>query len=208
MIKWGEFRDGDRVIEAFLPEHEAEPQEWLLRVSRLGHVIKERRIGLTWPPRFGPDRGDVVHVEAELEALIGTVDAGPAPTIEGTYTPGPRMVAAPDPILHASLQALLDDYLEAIASLGVKADQATMHLELSEGLAAEGLYPMAITRKRDVRMNRMVALAALVKRYERLVPRKAELLAAILAGDIDVARKLLADSGIGSDADAPAPLRQ
>jgi len=205
VIKWGEFRDGDAVFEAFLPEHEGEAQEWLLRASRMGHILKERRIGLTWPPRFGPDQGDVVRAEVELEALMATVAALPVPGMDGAYTPGPCMVADPEPILHASLQALLDDYLEAIASLGVTGDQARNHLGLPEGMAVRGLFPMAITKDRDGRMNRVIALAKMTERDERFQRHSVELLAAILTEDIAAIRYLLAKLGFDVEATSSAP---
>lgn len=202
MIKWGEYRDGEAVFEAFLPEHEGEAQEWLLRASRLGHILAERRIRLTWPPRFGPDHGDVVRAEVELEALMAAVAALPLAGSEGAYLPGPCKVADPEPILHASLHALLDDYLAAIASMQVTDEQARMHLGLPVGLAAERLYPMAVTKEREGRMKRLVALATLLSRDERLMPHKADLLTAILAEDIDIVRKILANRRIGGEADA------
>lgn len=205
MIKWGEFKDGDAVFEAFLPELEGEPQEWVLRASNRGHILQERRIGLTWPPRFGPDNGDVARAEAELEKLIGEVSMLPVPSAQGAYSPGPCKVDAPEPILHAFLQALLEDYLEAIASMGVTEDQARNHLGLPEGMAVRGLFPMAITKDRDGRMNRVIAVAKMTERDERFQRHGVELLAATLAEDIAAVRSLLAKLGFDVEATPSAP---
>lgn len=107
MIKWGEFKDGDAVFEAFLPEHDRESDAWLLRSSRHGYILEERRVHLTWPPRFGPDSGDVAQIEAELDASMARVALLQPPATQGGYVPDPCDDVVSEPHVLAVLDALL-----------------------------------------------------------------------------------------------------
>src|SRR5689334_14769802 len=113
MIKWSEFFELGVLFEAFLPEHERERHAWLLRVSRNGHILEERYVGLTWPPRFGPDAGDVAVLEGELDGALARVGEGRnAPLSPGDYVPRPSEVADTSPWTYAVLHQLLSDYVE------------------------------------------------------------------------------------------------
>lgn len=203
MIKWSEFRDGDRLFEAFLPEHEAEPQEWLLRASCLDQILEERRIRLTWPPRFGPDAGDVAMIEAELDIAIAHAVSQPTNSCVEKYVPGPSEIAPPDPYFHAVIGTLLAEYLDAERSLGLTLDQSSNFLELPVMAGTEGLYPMAITPKRDGRMRRLIALANLLQNDPRVQARKTDLLAALLLDDVPTIKTILIAQGIDVGSDPP-----
>lgn len=196
MIKWGEFKDGDAVFEAFLPEHNAESDAWLLRSSRHGHILEERRVRLTWPPRFGPDSGDVAQIEAELDASMARVAQLQPSAMPGTYVPGPCNEAPTEPHVLAVLANLLTEYVEAEKALGLTHDQSRAYLSLPDGASAGDLYPIAITPDRDGRIHRLIGLARVVARDSRVLPRKPELLAAVLAGDVQAIRSVLAAQGV------------
>lgn len=202
MIKWGEFKDGDTVFEAFLPEHDRESDAWLLRSSRQGHILEERRVRLTWPPRFGPDSGDVAQIEAELDASMARVASLQPSATHGGYVPDPCDDVAAEPHVLAVLAALLAEYIEAEKALGLTEEQSRTYLGLPHGTRADGLYPMAVTPKRDGQLRRMIALARVVERDSRISPRKSELLAAVLADDISCVRGILSAQGVELEEDS------
>lgn len=76
MIKWSDYEQRGVIFEAFLPSDETEPQEWLLRASRNGILLTERRIGLVWVPRFGPHAWDVAHLEEALDEMLIELSKG------------------------------------------------------------------------------------------------------------------------------------
>jgi hypothetical protein len=201
MIKWGEFREADVLFEAFLPEHEKEPCEWLVRASRRGHILAELRQPLTWPPRFGPDSGDVASVEALIDALITELVAIAAPDSDGAYESSPMTLSPAEPILHAMLHSLIEEYTQAESSLSLSEEQTAAYLGLPVRAQAGGLYPFAVTRERDGRMNRLIALDRVLKNRGELQAVKGELLSAVLDGDIPRLRVILSAAGldIGSD---------
>jgi hypothetical protein len=202
VIKWGEFKDGNAVFEAFLPEHDRESSAWLLRSSRHGHVLEERRVRLTWPPRFGPDSGDVAKIEAELDASMARVAPLQPPATQGGYVPGPCDDVASEPHVLAVLAALLAEYVDAEKALGLTEEQSRTYLGLPHGTRADGLYPMAVTPKRDGQMRRMIALARVVERDSRMFPRKSDLLAAVLADDISCVRGIVSAQGVEREEDS------
>lgn len=154
MIKWAEFRQDDVLYEAFLPEHEREIQEWLLRASSRGHVLEERRRTLSYEPRFGPDSGDVAALEAELDKAIARVATLDAPSTDGTYVAKPIEVEEPSPQLHFVLHMAIQDYCNSEGALGISVDQTADFLELPPGMGAAGLFPFAVTPKRFDRMRK------------------------------------------------------
>lgn len=196
MIKWSEFRDGDLLFEAFLPEHERQPMSWLLRTSRRGHVIDEQRIGLVWPPRFGPDAGDVAMLEGTLDAVIVRVKALPPPETDGPYQAAAPEAVELDPYVHAVLHGLLAEYVEAEASVKLTPEQTAAYLDLDVGLQANGLFPMAITPGRDARMRKLIALARLAASDKRVKPRTSELFAALIRDDVPAVRLVLEQAGV------------
>lgn len=196
MIKWGEFRDGDAVFEAFLPEHDRESGGWLLRQSCNGHIIEERRVRLTWPPRFGPDVGDVAQIEAELDALITSEPGRKPPETRGKYMPTPFSPLPSDLTVLAALATCLSEFVEAARALALSDEQTRAYLYLPERAIADGLYPVAITPRRESRMLRVIALARLLERDNRAESRRAELITAVLAEDISTIGRILDDQGI------------
>jgi hypothetical protein len=142
MIKWNEFEENEVLYEAFLPEHEKEACGWLVRASRRGHVLAERRLTLTWPPRFGPDVGDVAALEAMVDTLVNELKDTPAPVGNGSYMPTPSQISEAEPILHAMLHALVQQYSEAERFIGLTEAQTAGYLGLPVVASAEGLYPL------------------------------------------------------------------
>lgn len=196
MIKWSEFRDGEFLFEAFLPEHERQSKSWLLRTSRRGHVIDEERISLVWPPRFGPDLGDVALLESTLDVVIDRVKTLSPPESDGAYQAGAIEAVDPNPYVHAVLHGLLVEYVEAEASLKLSPEQTAAYLELDLGLGADGLFPMAITPRRDARMRKLTALAHLAASDERVKPRTSDLVAALIQDDVPAIRLVLEQAGV------------
>jgi hypothetical protein len=195
MIKWSEFTEDNVLYEAFLPEHEQETCMWLLRASSRGHILLERFLALTWPPRFGPDAGDVAALEASVDRLMNEVLQTPTPIGEGSYTPAASELSPPEPILHAMLHALVQQFAEA-EDLTCRLPMPRLYLHLPVVARAAGLYPFAVTRDRDSRMNRMIALAAVLKARPDLHHLKEELLSAILVDDIPLLRRTLTAAGL------------
>lgn len=204
MIKWAEFIDGNFLYEAFLPEHEQEACEWLLRASCRGHILAERRRSLTWPPKFGPDGGDVAALEAMTEVLFAEMSSVAVHEGTGAYVPGTVAVAQAEPFLHAVLCALVEDYSRAEVSLGLDGQQSTAYLDLPICASASGLYPFAVTPKRDDRMRRMIALDRALKARAELQAIKGELLSSVLEANIPRLRALVGAAGVDIEGDGKA----
>lgn len=80
--------------------------------------------------------------------------------------------------------------------MGLTEGQSRTYLGLPDWTRADALYPMAVTPKRDGQMRRLVALASMLKRDPRVLPPKAELLAAVLAENIPCVKEILAGQGV------------
>lgn len=205
MIKWSEFTEGDTLFEAFLPEHEAESHRWLLRASVRGHILAERSERLTWPPRFGPDAGDVAVVEALADALISELRGVTVPEGIGPYTPTPAELPPADPYFHAALFALLEACREAQASLGVSDVQMSGYLSLPVEAGLGGLFPFAISGERDARMHRLVALHRITTSRPNTAPYVPQFLDAVFAADLPALTRLLRAAGVEIPEDATTP---
>ena len=197
MIKWGEGREGDVLFEVFLPEHDRESSCCLLRASCQGQIVQERQIRLTWPPRFGPDMGDVAAIEAELEALNQEIAQHPMPTAcLGNYTPRPVESVPQEPMVHAWLYSLIRAYVEAESLLSLTPEQTAAYLELPTGATADGLYPIAVMQRRERRMRHMIAMASLIESEPGVHALKSELIDAVLRDDAAEIRSILGACGI------------
>ena len=201
MIKWSEFHEGNVLYEAFLPEHERESCAWLLRASCRGHILKEVRHRLTWPPRFGPDSGDVAAVEAIAEKLIAELTHTEVPPGAGPYLPSTDDVPQVDPVVHAIHYALIEEFAEAETSLRLSPEQTAKYLKLPVCASARGLFPVAVSSERGDRMRRLIALGHLVKSRRDVESIKSELLNALLAYDLPQLRILLGAGGSDLGAD-------
>lgn len=196
MIKWAELRDGDVLYEVFLPEHESEACDSLLRASSRGHILGERRLSLTWPPRFGPDVDDMAATERMAEKLAVELDSTPRPEGEGTYRAGPIDLPPVEPILLAFSYALVEQFVQAEASLGLSEAQTAAYLHLPVTAGASGLYPYAVTAERDARMRKLIALDVMLKRHPALQTVQADVLNAVLTSDQSTLLELLAKAGL------------
>lgn len=196
MIKWSEFREGDVLYEAFLPEHQRETCGWLIRASCRGHILAERRETLTWPPRFGPDVGDVAVLEAITDALVKELATAQVPDGEGPYVPPASKLRPVDPYMHAVLYALVEEYAKAEAAFGLTEEQSTAYLSLPVCAHARGIYPLAVTPERDHRMRRLIALDRVLGGRADLQAHKHTLLEAVLAYDIPRLRAVLQELGV------------
>ena len=201
LIKWSEFREGDVLYEAFHPEHEQEGCAWLLRASCRGHILSEQHLRMTWPPRFGPDAGDVAAVEALAEKMVETLSTIEIPQGEGAYVPSTSTLPPAEPHVHAVLYALVDQYAQSADSIGLNAEESAAYLELSGRPCAKGLFPAAVTPERDSRMRRLIALDHALRNQPEVLPIRRDLMNAVLASDIPGIRELLRSVGLepGSD---------
>lgn len=197
MIKWAECREGDVLFEVFLPEHDRESSGCLLRAICHGQIVQERQIRLTWPPRFGPDMGDVAAIEAELEALSQEIAQHPMPMARtGSYAPGSVESVPQDPVVHALLYSLIEAYVEAESMLSITPEQTVAYLELPTGVTAKGLYPIAVIQRREHRMRRMIAMANLIESEPSVHVRETDLIDAALRNDVAEIRNILGACGI------------
>jgi len=196
LIKWSEFREGDVLYEAFQPEHEQEGCAWILRASCRGHILSEQHLRMTWPPRFGPDAGDVAALEALAEKMVETLSTVEIPQGEGAYVVSTQPLPPVEPLVHAVLYALVEQYAQAAHSVGLSAAQSAAYLELSVGALASGLFPVAVTPERDRRMRRLIALDHALKTRPEVQQIKTELVTAVLAGDIPQIRETLRSVGL------------
>lgn len=196
MIKWVDCLEGEIRYEFFLPEHEAERCEWLVRVSARGHILEERRGRLTWRPKFGPDCGDVAVVEAVTDEMARDAVATPLPESPGSYEPQEVDLPPVNPMTQAFLYALVEEYAEAERALGVTPQQSASYLELPVVASAAGLHPFAVTPAREYRMRRAIALMHILKNHPETAPKKEVLLDAVLAEDISTLTNVLAELGL------------
>ena len=201
MFKWSEYKDGDVLYEAFLPEHERESDHWLLRASSRGHVLAERCLSLTWRPKFGPDWGDVAALESMTDKLVSELSISAVPDGIGDYVPEAIGGWPAEPVIHAMLYALVEQYAQAEASLGLGDEQSATYLGLPVRASARGLYPFAVTPARNGRMRRLIALDEVLKRRQDVRPLKEALLSAVLDGNIPRLRTLLQAAGIDFESD-------
>lgn len=204
MIKWSEFVEKGVVFEAFLPEHEKQRHAWLLRASCNGHVLEERCVRLVWPPRFGPDAGDVAAVEAELDAALSRLAGHVAPVSTGSYMSEPSQIVEPSPRGCAILHQLLAEYVEAESSLHFTPERTARFLDLPVGQRAEGLFPMAITPRRDGRMRKLIALAGIAGNHPSVAERVPEIEDAIIRDDVAAIGLILRELGIDADREPEA----
>lgn len=191
MIKWNDCQEGAVLYEVFLPEHERELCVWLVRASARGHVLAERRGALTWTPRFGPDMGDVAAIEVVTEKLIHELADCNLPATQGDYQPQAVRLPPSEPMTHALLFRLIEDYVDAQRELGVSGHQTAQYLALPVDDVA-GLHPYAVTVERDRRMRRLIALRDAMQRHPAMNDQREALVAAVLAEDMPALTSLLA----------------
>ena len=196
MLKYGHFEEADTVYEAFLPESDKESSHWLIRASRRGHVVAERHVRIGWRPMFGPDVGDVAALEEGLDRLIVEIKDTPFPDSQGDYVPGEVQIEAPNPLMHAALYAMLQDFPEAAAALGLTREVTSTFLALPAHCRVEDLYPVAVTKERYGRMQRVVALGALSEKHAEVRARSATLIDAVLRDDVDRLKQELDATGL------------
>jgi hypothetical protein len=167
MVKWSDYEQDGVIFEAFLPSDETEPQEWLLRASRGGILLTERRIRLTWVPRFGPDVSDVAQLEAALDDMLvelskGVLDAradGRKVTIEPLRTATEGNSPEGAALAHIALSA----YAETLQTLQLPPPlfRAFAHLPPTPSLGS--LLPMTVSVEMRNHMLAVVAVGNLIQ---------------------------------------------
>lgn len=170
-------------------------------MSRNGHILEERRIRLNWRPRFGPDNGDVAALETELDAAMVRVQGHAVPEDAGPYVPQACEISASGPEIHAVFHYLVEEFKQATAALGITIEQSIAFLGLPAGTGPDGLYPFAITPKRDSRMRRVTALASLVARQPTVGARLRDMVEAVLREDVPTILGIFKDTGIEPNGD-------
>jgi len=206
MLKWSEYRESGVLFEAYLPEHAAEPQEWLLRASRDGWILVEQQLRLDWTPRFGPDVGDIAALESALDKLLrelasGALDKSASELVAAPiYEPPAPQLRASNPLSDALRYDALQYYCEIAKALVLEPQVCSQFIGLADDRPIEGLLPYAVTEAMAERMGLVVATGVVILRYRD--PKRAVLLAklhsAMEAGNGDDIRQLrehsLADS--------------
>jgi hypothetical protein len=198
MLKWSEYRESGVLFEAYLPEHEAEPQEWLLRASRDGWILVEQQLRLDWTPRFGPEVGDIAALESALDELLrklaaGALDKSPSELLAAPmYEPPAPQLRASNPLSDALRSHALQYYCEITKALALEPDVCSQFIGLAADRPVEGLLPCAVTEAMAERMGLVVAVGIALLRYPE--PQRAvwlgQLRSAMEGGTIDDVRRL------------------
>lgn len=156
MLKWSEYSQDGVLFEAYLPGHELEDQQWLIRASRDGVLLAERRIELTWVPRFGPDAGDVAQIEAALDAMLKALSSGrldaSADGRRVTYEAVHPHLKENNPLNAALAFGALEDYGNAIKVLDLDESMCRAFAGLPADLPIAGTLPMMVTHAMRERM--------------------------------------------------------
>ena len=196
MLKWGEFTEGETLYEAFHPESDKDGGSWLIRVVLRGHVVAERHVPMLYRPTFGPDIGDVAALEAALDQLIGEVKNQAIPHDSGPYVALSVQIESPDPMLHATCYALLEQFPAASRDLGMPLESIAKLLSLPEGWTVEDLYPVAVTAERQARIRRVLALKSLADRHPHLTSHMPALIEALPHDDVAGLQRELQHLGV------------
>jgi hypothetical protein len=142
----------------------------------------------------------VAVVEAAVEQQIIEVANRNVPERPGSYQPGTCLITPPDPLVYAMLVALIDQFADAEAALGLTREQTAAFLGLPSNVAAKQLYPFAVTPHRDNRLHRAIALASLLASDERVADRRQDLIDATLRDDRVALEDVLKSCGVDDKA--------
>jgi uncharacterized protein (DUF2384 family) len=71
MLLYGEFQDRGYTFEAYIPNSDAEPVAFELRILVGAHTKYVLLVPLLYTPTFGVDAGDMQKLEATLEQILG-----------------------------------------------------------------------------------------------------------------------------------------
>ncbi len=167
MMKWSDYEHNGVLFEAFLPSDESEPQQWLLRASRDGILLTERRIGLTWIPRFGPDASDVALLEEALDEMLLELSTG---RLDATAT-GQKVTIEPrHPFLEenspenaALAHIALSAYAAALTALQLPPSLFRAFARLPPTPSLGALLPMVVSVDMRNRMSAVIAVGELVR---------------------------------------------
>lgn len=167
MIKWSDYEQGGVIFEAFLPSDEAEPQEWLLRASRNGVLLAERRIRLIWVPRFGPDVSDVAQLEEALDGMLidlssGVLDAK-ADGRKVTAEPARPIAEANSPENAALAHIALTAYAKTLQTLQLPPPLFRAFARLPPTPALGALLPMMVGVEMRNHMLAVVSVGELIE---------------------------------------------
>jgi len=167
MIKWSDYEQSGVIFEAFLPSDEAEPQEWLLRASRNGVLLAERRTRLVWVPRFGPDVSDVAQLEEALDGMLvdlssGVLDAK-ADGRKVTVEPARPIAAANSPENAALAHIALTAYAKTLQTLQLPPPLFLAFARLPPTTALGSLLPTTVSVEMRSHMLAVVAVGNLIQ---------------------------------------------
>lgn len=162
MPLWVRLVERGILIEGFLPDHEVDAQEWRIVASRGGQVLGERRVRLTWVPRFGPDFGDVTHADAVLEEWLPTLAAHMDPPDDQPPVPTFPVDARPERL--AVVAIAVNATVEAMPMLGL-ADMTTVALGIAPDRDPSGVLPISVTDATSDRCLTLVHIAEALKRH-------------------------------------------
>jgi hypothetical protein len=197
MLKWSEYSQDGVLFEAYLPGHELEGQQWLIRASRDGVLLAERQIELTWVPRFGPDAGDVAQIEAALDAMLKALSSGrldaSADGRRVTYEAVHPHLKENNPVNAALAHGALEDYSSAAKVLGLDESMCRVFAGLPADLPIAGTLPMMVTnamRERMVAVGNVFAQLRSMKDPFRRRHFISQLAAEMSAGRLDGVRAL------------------
>ncbi|MGN6519981.1 MAG: hypothetical protein ACTHK2_11220 [Dokdonella sp.] len=167
MIKWSDYEQGGVVFEAFLPSDETEPQEWLLRASRNGVLLTERRISLVWVPRFGPDVSDVAQLEEALDDMLIELSAGVlAAKADGrkvTIEPLHPIADANFPENAALAHIALTEYAKTLQTLQLPPPLFRAFARLPPTPALGALLPMTVSVEMRNHMLAVIAVGGFIQ---------------------------------------------
>lgn len=167
MVKWSDYEQDGVIFEAFLPSDETETQEWLVRASRGGILLTERRIRLTWVPRFGPDISDVAQLEEALDGMLvelseGALDAK-ADGRKVTIEPRRATAQANSPEDAALAHIALTAYAKSLQALHLPPPLFRAFARLPPTPALGSLLPMMVSIEMRDRMLAVIAVGDLIQ---------------------------------------------
>lgn len=160
MRLWAAFKENGFLFEALLPESDDEDLVWTVRISR-GNEIHTHRLKLIWPPRFGPDAGDIEMLERfseqQARALADRSDVTVSATESVQPPPGSDTWPA-DPLTGAQAYQLLERFDGVMGAWSMADDERRRFLRRNPDQPVRRLFAWAISADDRARLKQIVAL--------------------------------------------------